>query len=204
MLLDLLLLQSWSLTDLIALGDQTDAPVRRGLLAPAHRRRTASRIHRAIRHGCNRYPGRPAALGRKVRLRDRGGGAGTGSHRLIRSPNASLARRWRKHGEAMRGVRRPGDGNPTGGPPDSALANIKRWYARRTHYSGQKQTRHHQSHTWRGTKDAQGASLVETLSECSLFSLANRTGPDPEYTSTARKACQLWTTCSPFLKYSQR
>jgi hypothetical protein len=29
--------------------------------------------------------------------------------------------------------------------------------------------------------DAQGASLVETLSECSLFSL-DRTGPDPEYT----------------------
>jgi hypothetical protein len=35
----------------------------------------------------------------------------------------------------------------------------------------QKQTRHHQSHNSEGT-DAQGASLVETLSECSLFSLA--------------------------------
>jgi hypothetical protein len=44
------------------------------------------------------------------------------------------------------------------------------------------------------TKDAQGASLVETLSECSLFSLANRTGPDPEYTCHRTQACQLWTT----------
>jgi hypothetical protein len=31
----------------------------------------------------------------------------------------------------------------------------------------QKQTRHHQSHIREVTKDAQGASLVETLSECS-------------------------------------
>jgi hypothetical protein len=59
----------------------------------------------------------------------------------------------------------------------------QRWYAETSTHAlvakVQKQTRHHQSHNSEVTKDAQGASLVETLSECSLF---NRTGPDPEYT----------------------
>jgi hypothetical protein len=67
----------------------------------------------------------------------------------------------------------------------------------------QKQTRHHQSHNSEVTKDAQGASLVETLSECSLFSLANRTGPDPEYLPPHARhvSCGLHAGPAGFLKY---
>jgi hypothetical protein len=45
------------------------------------------------------------------------------------------------------------------------------------------------------TKDAQGASLVETLSEC-MFSLTGQ-AQTQNILATARKACQLWTTCWP-------
>jgi hypothetical protein len=177
MLLDLLLLQSWSLTDLIALGDQTDAPVRRGRLAPAHRRRTASRIHRAI--GMDQaISGAACGPGEKGDSGTAAGGAGTGSHRQIRSPNASLARRWSKHGEAMRESAAPVTATQQAyRPPRRKHKPVVCGDA--THIQGR--SKRDQSHTWRG-QGRSGASLVETLSECSLFSLANRTGPDPEYT----------------------
>jgi hypothetical protein len=68
----------------------------------------------------------------------------------------------------------------------------------------QKQTRHHQSHS-EVTKDAQGASL-ETLSECSLFSLAkDRPRPRIYLPPHARHvSCGLHAGPAGFLKYPQR
>ena len=55
------------------------------------------------------------------------------------------------------------------------------------------------------TKDAQGASLVEKLSKCSLFSLANRAGPEPEYTCHHTQGMSIVDYMlgpAGFLKYS--